>query len=257
MRRSRTTTVAALAAATSMVALAAGCTRPGPGVPTTTTRPPTPTTAPPTTGNPGTPRFQSSDQWAQFADGGYTIYNNIWGSGAGSQSIWASSYRNWGVRANHPNTGGVKSYPNASKAINTRLSQLRTLTSTFNVTVPSSGAYTSAYDIWADGHTYEIMVWMNKVGPVGPIGGQEATATVGGHSFAVHRGSNGANAVFSFVREGNVNSGTVDIKAIMDWIRARGWFGDVTVSDVQFGYEITSSAGNLAFTTNDYGVSSS
>jgi hypothetical protein len=123
--------------------------------------------------------------------------------------------------------------------------------------VPSSGAFTSAYDIWADGHTYEIMVWMNKVGPVGPIGGQEATATVGGHSFAVHRGSNGANAVFSFVRQGNVNRGTVDIKAVLNWIKARGWFGDVTVSEVQFGYEITSSPGNLAFTTNDYGVASS
>jgi hypothetical protein len=243
-----------------MAAVSTVACRPGGGGTTTTSRPGTPTTAPTTrtTAPPtGQPRWQSSDQWAQYQDGGYTIYNNIWGSGAGSQSIWANSYRNWGVRANHPNTGGVKSYPNASRPINRRVSQIGTLTSTFNVTVPSSGAYTSAYDIWADGHNYEIMIWMNKVGPVGPIGGQEASATIGGHPFAVHRGSNGANAVFSFVREGNVNSGTVDVKAILDWIRGRGWFGDVTVTDFQFGYEITSSAGNLAFTTNDYSVTSS
>jgi hypothetical protein len=257
---------AALGAALSMVMLGTACRPTPPGGTTTTARPgpttpTTPTTRPPTG---GTPRFQSSDQWAQFTDSGYIVYNNIWGSGAGSQTLWANSYRNWGVRANHPNTGGVKSYPNASRTLDRRLSQVGTLTSSFNVTVPSSGAFTSAYDIWAgpttaqnDRHDYEIMIWMNKVGPVGPIGGQEATANVGGHNFAVHRGSNGANAVFSFVRQGNVNSGTVDIKAILDWIRARGWFADVVVTDVQFGYEITSSAGNLAFTTNDYSVTAS
>jgi hypothetical protein len=53
----------------------------------------------------------SSDQWATWNNGGYILYNNIWGSGAGPQSIWANSYSNWGVWANHPNTGGIKSYP--------------------------------------------------------------------------------------------------------------------------------------------------
>lgn len=76
----------------------------------------------------------SSDPWATWNNGGYILYNNIWG-GAGPQSIWANSY------------GSVRS--------------------SFNVTVPNAGAYTSAYDIWADGHAYEIMLWMNKVGPIG------------------------------------------------------------------------------------------
>ncbi|MFC0533303.1 cellulose binding domain-containing protein [Phytohabitans kaempferiae] len=228
-----------------------GSTNPGPGP--TTGAPPT--SAAPTTPPPGGVAWRSSDQWGTWTNGGYTLYNNIWGSGAGSQTIWANSYSNWGVTANHPNTGGVKSYPNATRAVNRTLSSLRTLTSTFNVTVPSSGAYATAYDIWANNHAYEIMLWLNKTGPVGPLGSLQTTATVGGHTWQVYRGSNGANEVFSFIRSGNTNSGSVDVLAIMNWIRNQGWYGDVTVGDVQLGYEITSSAGGLNFTTNAYSVS--
>ncbi|WP_436528989.1 glycoside hydrolase family 12 protein [Actinoplanes sp. HUAS TT8] len=199
----------------------------------------------------------SSDQWATWSNGGYTLYNNIWGSGAGPQSIWANSYSNWGVWANHPNTGGVKAYPNASKSVNKKLSALGSATSSFNVTVPGSGAYTTAYDIWADNNAYEIMLWMNKTGAVGPIGSLQTSVTVGGHSWSVYRGSNGANAVFSFVRTSNTSSGTVDIKAIMNWIKGKGWFGDVTLGNIQFGYEITSSSGGLNFVTNSYSASAS
>jgi hypothetical protein len=214
-----------------------------PGDPTPT---PTPT---------GGVAWTSSDQWATWTNGGYTLYNNIWGSGAGTQTIWANSYSNWGVTANHPNTGGVKAYPNCTRNVSRTLSSLRTLTSSFNVTVPSSGAYTTAYDIWDNNHAYEIMLWMNKVGAVGPLGSLQTTASVGGHTWQIYSGSNGANAVFSFVRTSNTNSGTVDVLAVMNWIRSQGWFGDVTVGDVQMGYEITSSAGGLNFTTNSYSVS--
>ncbi|MGC9670575.1 glycoside hydrolase family 12 protein [Planosporangium sp. 12N6] len=199
--------------------------------------------------------WSTSDQWGSWSNGGYTLYNNIWGSGAGPQTIWANSYSNWGVWANHPNTGGVKSYPNASRNVNKRLSALGSATSSFNVTVPGSGAYTTAYDVWCDNNAYEIMLWMNKQGAVGPLGSWQASATVGGHSWNVYRGSNGSNAVFSFVRTGNTNSGSVDIKAVLNWIRNRGWFGDVTLGNVQFGYEITSSSGGMNFVTNSYSVS--
>src|ERR1700755_3724062 len=92
----------------------------------------------------------SSDQWATWSNGGYTLYNDVWGSGAGPQSIWANSYSNWGVWANHPNTGGVKSYPNVTRYIGKKVSTLGTTTSSFNVTVPTSGvAFETAYDIWS------------------------------------------------------------------------------------------------------------
>ncbi len=200
--------------------------------------------------------WQSSDQWATWSNGGYTLYNDVWGSGAGSQTIWANSYSNWGVTANHPNTGGVKSYPNATKYIGRQLSSLNSLTSTFNVTVPGSGAYESAYDVWSSDNAYEIMLWMNKTGAVGPLGSHQTDASIGGHSWSIYKGSNGSNQVFSFVRTSNTSSGTVDVKAVLNWIKSSGWFGDITVGNVQFGYEITSSSGGLNFTTNNFSVSS-
>ncbi|MEU4195491.1 hypothetical protein AB0E69_26560 [Kribbella sp. NPDC026611] len=201
--------------------------------------------------------WSSSDKWATWSNGGYTIRNDVWGGGAGPQTIWANSYSNWGVWADHPNTGGVKAYPHSARNIGRRVSALGSLTSNFSVNRPGSGAYTTTYDIWADNNAYEIMLWANKQGAVGPIGSRQTTTTVGGHTWDVYRGSNGSNAVFSFVRTSNTNSGTLDIKAILNWIRNAGWMGDATVGEVQFGFEITSSSGGQNFTTNSYSVSSS
>lgn len=136
--------------------------------------------------------------------------------------------------------------------MNRRISSLGSLTSSFSVTVPSGGAYATACDIWCDNHTYEITLWMNKQGPVGPLGSWWTTVSVGGHRWDVYSGS---NQVFSFVRQGDVTSGTVDIKAVLTWLRNNNWFGDVTVGDVQFGYEITSSAGGMDFRTTRFSVS--
>ncbi|WP_207756582.1 glycoside hydrolase family 12 protein [Nonomuraea cypriaca] len=33
--------------------------------------------------------WSSSDQWATWTNGGYTLYNNIWGSGACSNDVTA------------------------------------------------------------------------------------------------------------------------------------------------------------------------
>src|SRR5690349_2782010 len=190
--------------------------------------------------------WSSSDRWGTWSSSGYTLYNNVWGSGYGPQTIWANSASNWGVWANHPNTGGIKAYPNATRYLGKRVSALGTTTSSFNVTVPTSGvAFTTAYD---------IMLWMNKYGAVGPLGTLQTTTSVGGHTWAIYRGSNGSNQVYSFVRTGNTSAGTVDIRAIAQWIRARGWFGDVTIGNVQLGYEITSAAGGKDFVTNSFSV---
>ena len=199
--------------------------------------------------------WSSSDKWATWSNGGYTLYNDVWGSGAGTQVIWANSYSNWGVWADHPNTGGIKSYPNVTRYLGKKVSALGTTTSSFNVTVPTSGvAFESAYDIWSSDNAYEVMLWMNKYGAVGALGTLQTSVTVGGHSWNVYKGSNGSNAVFSFVRTGNTSSGTVDIRAIAQWIRAKGWWGDVTIGNVQFGFEITSSAGGKDFMSNSYSV---
>jgi hypothetical protein len=198
--------------------------------------------------------WSSSDKWGTWSNGGYTIRNDVWGSGAGYQSIWANSYSNWGVWANHPNTGGVKAYPHAAKAVNRNLTGLGRLSSSFNVSRPGAGAYATTYDIWANNNAYEIMIWMNKQGAVGAIGSKQTTVSVGGHTWDVYRGWNGANDVFSFLRTSNTNSGSVDLLAVLKWINQRGWYGDVNVGEVQFGFEITSSSGGMDFVTNSFSV---
>lgn len=49
-----------------------------------------------------------------------------------------------------------------------------------------------------------------------------------------------------------------DVLAVLNWLKnTKGWFGDITLGNVQFGYEITSSSGGLNFTTNSFSVTSS
>ncbi len=209
--------------------------------------------------------WSSCDRWGTYNNNGYTLYNNIWGQGTGTQCMWVNSYNNWGVWAQHPNTGGIKSYPNVSFEQNIRVSRLNTCRSSFQIDVPSSGAYSADYDLWYDNYSYEVMLWMNYRGDVAPISynydayGRPVPAyrnvNLGGHTWNVYRGSNNVNEVFSFVRTSNTRSGTVDIAAISKWIRSRGWFGDANLHQIQFGFEITSSPNGEDFRVGNYSLS--
>ena len=201
--------------------------------------------------------WSSTDQWASWSNGGYTLYNDVWGSGAGPQTIWANSASNWGVWSNQPNTGGIKSYPNATKWVGTpdqlaelgdlRVQRLRTVLR----------GYETAYDIWDSSNANEIMLWLNQTGPIGPIGSYVTTVSVGGFNWKVYKGWNGSNNVYSFLNTGRSTSGTVDILSVLRWLEnTQHWIGNVTLGNVQFGWEITSSSGGLNFQVNNYWVSS-
>ncbi|WSP69255.1 hypothetical protein OG324_06675 [Streptomyces sp. NBC_01236] len=189
--------------------------------------------------------WNTCDQWGTTNLNGYTLYNNIWGASAGSQCTLANSGTGWGVWADHPETSGIKSYPNSTKSINKSIDSLAWLTSDYDVSVPSSGAYNTAYDIWDTDHDYEIMLWVNHNGAVGPLGSYQGNARVGGHNWNVFKGTNGSNEVFSFLRTTGSTSGTVDVNAVLHWIaHTKGWMsGSETICDVQFGYGISSSPG--------------
>lgn len=219
-------------------------------------------------GNSGgsTPTWSSSDQWGNWTDGTYIVYNNIWGSGAGSQTVWVNSAKDWGVRANHPASGGIKSYPNITRFVGKKISALGSCTSTFSATTPSGGSWASSFDIWDSNNAHEIMLWYNWSGSVGPIAKQYdssgkpvadfANVTVGGSTWNVYVGSNGSNAVYSFLRTSKTNSpGTVDVLAIVKYLQGKGYFGDITLGNVQYGFEITSSAGGMDFGCKNFSVS--
>src|SRR5438132_26842 len=110
--------------------------------------------------------WSSTDRWAHWQNAGYDLWNNVWGSGFGPQTIWANSGTNWGVWSQQPSTSGVKSYPNASKNINKMITSY-TGTGSWNFSVPGSSNFNVSYDIWVPS---EVMIWVYKAGNVGPIG---------------------------------------------------------------------------------------
>lgn len=200
--------------------------------------------------------WSSSARYATWSNGGYTVYNDVWSNQAGPQTISANSGTNWWVNSNQPHTGGVKAYPNSTKSVNRSLSSLRSVSSRVSFSTPSDGVYDAAYDIWDNNHRYETMVWLNWRG-AGPIGGKVASATIGGATWNIYKGSNGSNQVFSFLRTSQTSSSTVDVLAVLKWIESKGWFGNITLGQVQFGFEITSTNGTEIYKVNSYSVASS
>jgi hypothetical protein len=195
--------------------------------------------------------YSSCDKFATWSGNGYKIYNNVWGSGAGSQCLWVNSGTNWGVTANHSN-GGIKSYPNNEKWLNKTVNNTPYCGTWISVSHPGAGAYTSTFDVWGNGKQYEVMVWVNKVGAIGPIGSQRySNQTIGGHTWNVYRGWNGSIDVFSFVRTSNMTSGNIDHKALWSWAQSKGWWSNPTINNLQFGFEITNTGGvSRGFTCN-------
>ncbi len=203
--------------------------------------------------------YQSSDQWASYSTGGYTIYNDEWGSGHGTQTLWVNSASNWGVFSTQPSTSGVKSYANDSKSIGAALNSLHSVTSSFNESNPGSGNWESAYDIWLNGSGIEVMVWTYVKGNVGPLGSSVGTVTLDGNTWTLYAGNNGSNPTYSFVRSGNESSGTVNLLDLLKYLEnTKKYFSNPTLSTVQYGWEI-SGTGNaqLNFTMNSYSASTS
>ncbi|MDP9174221.1 MAG: hypothetical protein M3O30_10195 [Planctomycetota bacterium] len=188
--------------------------------------------------------FSSSNKWATWSNGGYSVENDVWGSGAGPQTIWANSFSNWGI-STRQNNGGVKSYAHVKKTIGKTTSSLRSCTSSFNVSLPATGVYNASYDCWVPS---EVMVWMSRAGGDNPIAkGYDAhgnaipsftNVNVGGHTFNVYIGGN--PRVVSFVRTRNTSSGTVDLKAVLQHALSNRWISNGTISNIQFGFEVVS-----------------
>jgi len=219
----------------------------------------------PSTGNtPAVEADWSTDyRYGTFNTDGYTVSNNVWYAGTpGPQTLWVNSFSNWGVRSDQVG-GGVKSYPNVGKYIGKSIESLKTLTSSFNITVPKTGCFDVAYDIWGS-NNYEIMLWVNVVGAAKPVawsydwsdGGPAVHSLVaGGHTWNVYRGSLFGHPVVSFFRTSNTSAGTVNIKAILRWLKKEGWIDNTTVGNLQFGTEISTTApGGSNFNTNSYSV---
>jgi Cellulose binding domain/Glycosyl hydrolase family 12 len=219
---------------------------------------PTPTVTPtPTPSGSSGYLYESSDQWAQYSVGGYTIYNDEWGSGHNTQTLWVTSAANWGVFSTQPSTSGVKSYPNISKTVGTALNSLSSATSSFSESNPSGGNWESAYDIWLNGTGIEVMVWTYVSGNVGPLGSPVGTVSLDGSNWTLYAGNNGSNPTYSFVRTANETSGTVNILNLLKYLEnTKGYFANPTLSTIQYGWEISgTNNAQENFTISNYSAS--
>lgn len=199
--------------------------------------------------------FSSSDRWASWSDGTYTVYNDEWGSHYTYQGLWVNSASNWGVWSQQDYTSGVEAYPNVTRTVDRGISSLSYVSSSFTVSDPSAGAYEAAYDIWTQDNANEIMIWTD-VHNVGPLGSYVQTLSLDGRTYNVYKGWNGANNVYSFVDTSRVTSGTFNVLDVLRWIQnSKGWMSNETLGKVQFGWEITTENPGQNFVVDSYSVS--
>jgi hypothetical protein len=205
--------------------------------------------------------------------GKYWINNNQWGSGtgSGSQSIWSTCQQGdligWGTSWNWSGTSNqVKSYASVVfgwqwgwKITNTglpvQISSGKKITCGWDYSITQSGGSADvSYDIFAhsiamagtnDDPTDEIMVWLSAINGAGPVGTKQATASIGGASWDLYRGTTRWN-VFSYVRTQNATTAVVNIMDFMNDLVSRGWMqSSKYVSTVQSGTEIFTGTGQL------------
>ncbi|RWA45908.1 glycosyl hydrolase [Cupriavidus sp. UYMSc13B] len=208
--------------------------------------------------------------------GRYKFYNDAWGPCGnppvtiGWQTIWANTNLDWGVTSDQPDTSGIKSYPHVEYSVNKPVSSLSKLTASVSATTPSVGAWESTLDVWAGTERHEIMVWLNYTGTSNGCGNVKPISynwtsdgcaiplyrnvPLSGSRWNVYVGSNGLNAVYSFLRTAKTDNTTIDVLEIMNYLKSLNYFDDVVIGKVEYGFEITSSVGGLSFVSKNFAV---
>ncbi|MFF5157725.1 cellulose binding domain-containing protein [Streptomyces sp. NPDC000348] len=198
--------------------------------------------------------------------GRYVVQNNRWGTSA-TQCVTATDtgFRLTRADGSVPTDGAPKSYPSVfngchytncspGTALPARISGISSAPSSISYGYVNDAVYNASYDIWLDPtprtdgvNRTEIMIWLNKVGPIQPIGSQVGTATVAGRTWQVWSGGNGSNDVLSFVAPSAISSWSFDV---MDFVRetvARGMAqNDWYLTSVQAGFEPWQNGAGLA-----------
>ncbi|KAH7020750.1 concanavalin A-like lectin/glucanase domain-containing protein [Microdochium trichocladiopsis] len=158
------------------------------------------------------------DQYGYWSAGnGYYVNNNAWGAGSGSgsqctyidtkQSVGVSWHTDWNWSGGQNN---VKSYPHSGRDLPTKrlVSQISSMPTKAEWNYAGSNIRANvAYDLFTANNPnhatssgdYELMVWLGRYGGVQPIGSLTGTVSVGGRSWELWVGYNGAMKVFSYV----------------------------------------------------------
>ncbi|GAB2747377.1 GH12 family glycosyl hydrolase domain-containing protein [Amycolatopsis magusensis] len=188
--------------------------------------------------------------------GRYVVQNNRWGSSATQCiNVTSNGFQLTTQQGSAPTNGAPLSYPSVflgchytncspGSTLPMQVSRIRNATSSINYRY-AGGTYNASYDIWLDPtpktngvNQMEIMIWLNRQGPIQPIGSVVGTTSLGGRSWEVWRGSNGANNVISYVAPSATTSWSFNVMDFINDTIARGainssWY----LTSIQAGFE--------------------
>ena len=189
--------------------------------------------------------------------GRYVVQNNRWGTTAQQCiNVTDNGFAITSQQGSSPTNGAPVSYPsifvgchytNCSPGTNLpiQVSQISSATSSISYNYVSGATYNASYDIWLDPTPkrdgvaqMEIMIWFNRQGSIQPIGSAVGTANVGGRTWEVWRGSNGANNVISYLAPSAITSWSFNVLDFIADTRSRGaitnsWY----LTSIQAGFE--------------------
>ena len=203
---------------------------------------------------PPNPTWQSSARMATWNNGGFLVDNNEWNQSAGPQTIWAYSYRHWGVQSTQrAGNTAVETYPCVQKNFNNLpVRSFHLIQSGFTESMPGDTAglaAEAANDVWLNNYNIEVMIWVDNIGQgiADPVIGH---ATIFGQQFTVYR--NGSEYIFAL--HGNEKTGVTHVLASILWLIHHGYVkANATLRTADFGWEISSTGGKPKdFTVTNY-----
>ncbi|HWD18359.1 MAG TPA: hypothetical protein VHB20_03705 [Verrucomicrobiae bacterium] len=211
------------------------------------------------------------DQFGSCVDGSWIVTQDVWGAAANWQQCLSSdSHSHWQIAANLKGQQWVGSYPHANYTVNqalgAALSNSTPLMAAWNATYPTDHKFDFAYDLWLNGTTYEVMIWLNW-NNTAPIGGNPFTnATINGITYSVYEGAGGSGPhCISFLpQNGMMDAATnYNLCGILGWINNLKWNGgpggyywkNPNFDSVQLGWEICDTYGAVkTYTMNSFNV---
>ncbi|KAI0674322.1 concanavalin A-like lectin/glucanase [Trametes maxima] len=218
-------------------------------------------------------------QWDTVTAGPYSLLLDLWGKdGATSGSQCANlvslsgSTVAWKTTWQWTGGSGVKSFSNIqlNQGLNKQLSAIKSIPTTWKWAQSTSGSIVAdvAYDLFTSNtaggsNANEIMIWLANfnAGPISFKYGSDgkpvpvaSNLSIAGHTWNLYNGSNGANAVWSFLpTSGTITSFSGDINAFLQYLtQHEGVSTSQFLVTAQAGTEPTT--GSATLTTSSYSL---
>jgi cellulose 1,4-beta-cellobiosidase len=213
-----------------------------------------------------------SSQTLSASGGAYTIMNNEWGSTA-PECITTGGNAGFTVanssiaKATNGAPGGYPAIykgchwgactPDSGLPIPVSSIHAGTVTTSWSTTQPGgSSVYNVAYDIWfnqtpttsGQANGAELMIWLNRNGPVHPAGSPVASnVAIGGHSYHVWFRHRRWNTISYTMTTGTTSVTNLDLQALAADAVSRGYIrSSWYLIGVEAGFEIWQGGAGLA-----------